>query len=245
MKVLSRAPPTTTFAFRLDFTQNPSAVSFTEFSKRAVELQDEGLAVVYSANGKWIAVALLNHSVQLFFADTLAFYMSLYGHRLPVMSIDITSDSQMVASGSADKNIKLWSTHFGNCHKSLRAHEESIMQVRFLPGTHYLASVGRDRDLKLWDCDSYELITTLHGHGSEVLALALSQDAAFIVTAGGDKQIRIWKRLDEQLFISEDRDKSWRSVSRKNSSERVAISQKLLCCVLHAVRFRALRAQKL
>merc|ERR1719356_854325 len=165
------------------------------------------MAVAYSANGKWIAVALLNHTLNLYFADTGKFYLSLYGHRLPVMSLDISSDSQMVASGSADKNVKLWSVQFGNCHRSLRAHDESVMQVRFLPGTHYLASAGRDRALKLWDCDSYELITSLQGHASEILALALAQDAAFIVTAGSDRQIRFWKRSQEQLFLSEERAK--------------------------------------
>ncbi|CAE7469653.1 Wdr3 [Symbiodinium microadriaticum] len=123
------------------------------------------------------------------------------------MALDVSDDSQMIASGSADKNVRLWSTQFGNCLKSLKAHEESVMQVKFLPGTHYLATAGRDHKLKLWDCDSYELITALPGHACEILAMALSQDAAFIVTAGSDKQIRIWRRTQEQLFLSEERAK--------------------------------------
>jgi len=195
--------------FELAFTTggDASPVTFAEHIDQAIELPDEGLAVAYSANGKWVGVALLNHTLNLYFADTRKFYLSLYGHRLPVMCMDISSDSQMLASGSADKNVKLWSMQFGNCHRSLRAHEESVMQVRFLPGTHYLATAGRDRDLKLWDCDSYELITTLKGHTTEILALALSVDAAFIVTAGGDRQIRFWRRSQEQLFLSEERAK--------------------------------------
>jgi len=183
------------------------SVTFQEVGDKATEMIDECLGVAYSPNGKWIAVALLNHTVQMIFADSLKFYLSLYGHRLPVMALDVTSDSQLVASGSADKNVKLWSTTFGNCHKSLRAHDDSVMQVRFLPGTHYLATAGRDRELKLWDCDSYELITALKGHASEILALAVSQDAAFLVTASGDRQIRFWRRSQEQLFLSEERAK--------------------------------------
>lgn len=194
--------------YEFTFTKGTSeSCKFQEVTERATELPDEGLAVAYSPNGKWIAVALLNNIVQLMFADTLKFYLSLYGHRLPVMCVDFSSDSQIIASGSADKNVKLWSSQFGNCLRSLRAHDESVMQVRFLPGTHYLASAGRDRELKLWDCDSYELITVLKGHAVEILALALSQDAAFIVTAGSDKQIRFWRRGQEQLFLSEERTK--------------------------------------
>ncbi|CAK9018890.1 WD repeat-containing protein 3 [Durusdinium trenchii] len=194
--------------FDFEFTKgSQKSVKITEQAERSTELPDEILAVAYSANSKYVNVALLNHTVVVLFEDSLKFYLSLYGHRLPVMALDVSDDSQMIASGSADKNVRLWSCQFGNCLKSLKAHSESVMQVRFLPGTHYLATAGRDHMLKLWDCDSYELITSLQGHACEILAMALSQDAAFIVTAGNDKQIRMWKRTQEQLFLSEERAK--------------------------------------
>ena len=46
------------------------------------------------------------------------------------MTLDVSDDSQMIASGSADKNVRLWSTQFGNCLRSLKAHNESVMQAR-------------------------------------------------------------------------------------------------------------------
>jgi U3 small nucleolar RNA-associated protein 12 len=81
-------------------------------------------------DGKFLAVALLDNTVKVFFADTLKFFLSLYGHKLPVMSLDISSDSTMLISGSADKNVKIWGLDFGDCHKSLLAHEDSVMSVR-------------------------------------------------------------------------------------------------------------------
>jgi len=67
---------------------------------------------------------------QVFFLDTLKFFLSLYGHKLPVLSMDISSDGALLVSGSADKNIKIWGLDFGDCHKSLFAHQDSIMQAR-------------------------------------------------------------------------------------------------------------------
>ena len=64
--------------------------------------------------------------------DTLKFFLSLYGHKLPVLSMDISSDSTLLISGSADKNIKIWGLDFGDCHRSIFAHSDSIMQVRHL-----------------------------------------------------------------------------------------------------------------
>lgn len=61
--------------------------------------------------------------------DTLKFFLSLYGHKLPVLSMDISSDSTLLISGSADKNIKIWGLDFGDCHRSIFAHSDSIMQV--------------------------------------------------------------------------------------------------------------------
>lgn len=72
------------------------------------------------------SIGILNHAwlceLQVFFTDSLKFFISLYGHKLPVLSMDISSDGALLASGSADKNIKIWGMDFGDCRKSLFAH---------------------------------------------------------------------------------------------------------------------------
>lgn len=56
--------------------------------------------------------------------DSLKIFLSLYGHSLPVLCMDISSDGDLIATGSADKNVKIWGLDFGDCHKSLRkAHD--------------------------------------------------------------------------------------------------------------------------
>ena len=92
--------------------------------------------------GKLIAVALLDSTIKLFFTDTLKFFLSLYGHKLPVLSMDISSDSSLLVSGAADKNIKIWGLDFGDCHRSLFAHADSVMQVAFVHNTHYVFTAG-------------------------------------------------------------------------------------------------------
>ena len=51
------------------------------------------------------AVAL---AVKVFFEDTLKFFLSLYGHRLPVLSMSISHDDNLIVTASADKNVKIW-----------------------------------------------------------------------------------------------------------------------------------------
>ena len=84
------------------------------------------------------------------------------------MSLDISSDSKMIITGSADKNIKIWGLDFGDCHKSIFAHNDSIMTLGFVPGTHYFFSAGKDKMIKYWDGDKFEQILSIPGHHGEV-----------------------------------------------------------------------------
>ena len=182
---------------------------------RTLTLTDDVLCVRHSPNGKYIAVGLLDSTIKLFHSDTLLFFLSLYGHRLPVLSIDFSSDSQLLASGSADKNVKVWGVAFGDCQCSIFAHADTVTQVRFLPRTHYVASAGKDGMVKLWDADARLCIQELPGHTTEVWALeaaaatvSSSTEAAAagecIVSAGNDRSIRVWRQSEEMLFVDEE-----------------------------------------
>ena len=51
-------------------------------------------------------------AVKVFFEDTLKFFLSLYGHRLPVLSMSISDDDDLIVTASADKNVKIWGQSF-------------------------------------------------------------------------------------------------------------------------------------
>jgi len=174
---------------------------------KTLKMTDDVLAVKYSPNGKLLAVSLLDSTVKVFFQDTLKFFLSLYGHKLPVLAMDISSDSKLIVTCSADKNVKIWGLDFGDCHKSIFAHEESIMQVAFEKNSHYFWTVSKDRLLKYWDGDKFEAIQQLEGHHGEVWALAVSQQGDFVVTGSHDKSIRVWEKTEEPLFLEEERER--------------------------------------
>lgn len=67
--------------------------------------------------------------------------------------MDISDDSKLIVTCSADKNVKIWGLDFGDCHKSIFAHDESIMQVAFEKKSHYFWTVSKDKMVKYWDGD--------------------------------------------------------------------------------------------
>ncbi|GAA6062841.1 hypothetical protein JCM10212_001847 [Sporobolomyces blumeae] len=187
---------------------------------KTLKMTDDVLAVKYSPDGKLLAVSLLDSTVKVFFADTLKFFLSLYGHKLPVLSLDISYDSKLIITCSADKNIKIWGLDFGDCHRSLFAHDESVMQVAFERGSHLFWSVGKDRMVKYWDGDKFECIQKLAGHHGEVWALAVSYKANFVVTGSHDKSIRIWEKTDEPLFLEEERERELEEMYNSTANPR-------------------------
>ncbi|KAI8871592.1 Utp12-domain-containing protein [Ramicandelaber brevisporus] len=183
---------------------------------RTLRLSDEALCVRISPDSRLLAVSLLDATVKVFYMDSLKFYLSLYGHKLPVLGMDISTDSSLLVTCSADKNIKLWGLDFGDCHKSIFAHQEAISQVAFVPNTHYFFSISKDKTLKYWDGDKFENIMKLEGHHSDVLALAVSRHGSFVATVSHDRSIRIWQRTDEQLFLEEEREKELETLYEAN-----------------------------
>lgn len=183
---------------------------------RTLELSDDVLSVRLSPDMKLLAASLLDNTVKVFFTDSLKFFLSLYGHKLPVLSMDISHDSKMLVTCSADKNIKIWGLDFGDCHRSIFAHQDSIMSVAFEPETHNLFSVSKDKLVKYWDGDKFENIQKLEGHQSEIWALAVANSGDFIVTGSHDKSIRVWVRTDEPLFLEEEREKELEELYENN-----------------------------
>ncbi|KAL6987316.1 Dip2/Utp12 protein [Sarracenia purpurea var. burkii] len=190
-------------------TQKPGEDSkhLTVSHVRNMKMNDDVLVVAVSPDAKYIAVALLDCTVKVFFLDSLKFFLSLYGHKLPVLCMDISSDADLIVSGSADKNLKIWGLDFGDCHKSIFAHADSVMAVKFVRNTHYMFSVGKDRLVKYWDADKFELLLTLEGHHAEIWCLSVSNRGDFVVTGSHDRSIRRWDRTEEPFFIEEEKEK--------------------------------------
>lgn len=106
---------------------------------------------------------------QVHFVDTFKFFLSLYGHKLPVLCMDISSDGDLIVTGSADKNIKIWGLDFGDCHKSIFAHADRCYIIcnvddNFSFFRHPFSSLG------VWIKLSFKYLTqfTWQCYGSEV-----------------------------------------------------------------------------
>jgi len=87
-----------------------------------IETTDEVMGVKFTSNGKYFIFSLLDQTMKVCYLDSMKLSLNLYGHSLPILSFDVSSDDTLLVSGSADKNIKIWGLDFGDIHKSIFAH---------------------------------------------------------------------------------------------------------------------------
>ena len=124
--------------------------------ERQLQLESEALCLCYN-NAKddklLVAIGLMDSTIKVFFEDSMKFFLSLYGHKLPVLSVSVSSDSKILVSGSADKTVKIWGLDFGDCHRSLVGHTDSVTAIMFQFDTHYFFSGSKDGVVKYWDAD--------------------------------------------------------------------------------------------
>lgn len=118
-------------------------------------------------------------------------YNKLIGHKSGVATVDISPDNQIIATGSADKTIKLWKPD-GALLKTIKAHDSSVWKVRFSPDGKILASASLDGNIKLWNLNG-TLIKKFRAHQGAIWGIAFSHDGTLLASASSDRTIKLWK----------------------------------------------------
>ena len=176
---------------------------------RTLESNDDVVAVRYSYSHekRMVFVSTLDCQIKVFFDDSLKFFLSLYGHTLPALALDASDDDAILASGGADKSIKIWGLDFGDTHRTLYGHTDSITDLKFVKKTHNFFTSSKDGSIRYWDGDRFEQILLLSGHMSEINCLAISKTGAYILSGSMDRQVRVWERTRDMVFLEEEKER--------------------------------------
>jgi RNA polymerase sigma factor (sigma-70 family) len=114
---------------------------------------------------------------------------SFVGHTGGVTGLAFSSDGKRVASGSADRTVRIWDTANGKELRRLADLEKPVRNVAFSPqGSTLAASLVTAAAIHLWDTDSGKLLHTLAGDGE----LAFSPDGKLLAGACSDGVVRLW-----------------------------------------------------
>ncbi|DBA83439.1 hypothetical protein WJX79_006327 [Trebouxia sp. C0005] len=98
-----------------------------------------------------------------------------------------------MATGGADKVVKLWDPATGANTGSLRGMLDTILEVSFTADQKHLLAAGGDQALRMWDITSGRVRHTLTGHTGKVSSVDCSPSSSLrAVSSGTDRTIKVW-----------------------------------------------------
>jgi serine/threonine protein kinase len=109
--------------------------------------------------------------------------MILRGHLGMVQSVSFSPDGKLLASGGADKTVKIWDVETGKILRSMRGHDKGVTTVFFSPDGKYVMSGSKDKTVKVWDAATGERIQSTAGISCVGSPTAFSPDGTRLATS--------------------------------------------------------------
>lgn len=116
----------------------------------------------------------------------------LEGHDSAAQAVAYAPKGSLLASGSADKTVKLWNLDTLDLMRTYRGHRDFVTALAFAPDGKTLAAAGLDGVIRLWSTASNRLIRTLRGHKDRVGGLAFAPGGEALASASEDGTLRLW-----------------------------------------------------
>jgi len=134
------------------------------------------------------------------------FVRSIKAHTMPVLTMAYDPTGTLVATGSADRSVKVWDVARGYCTHSFKGHTDVVQLVQFhvparmfgptggagaaAAGSLQLYSTSHDYTLKVYDLNDSACVATYKEHLSVATAVATasaSGDEYLLASVGRDK----------------------------------------------------------
>ena len=96
----------------------------------------------------------------------------LDGHTSGVRAACFSADGQLLATGSNDNTVRVWSLDTGDCMRSFVDHTGWVRALEVV-APNRIASASDDKTVRVWTLGDGECVRTLVGHTDHVDSLAL------------------------------------------------------------------------
>ena len=115
----------------------------------------------------------------------------LEGHESAVQALAVDHSGHWLASGSADRTIRLWDLYTRETRRIYRNSSDFLSALTFSPDDTTLAAGSLDGTIKLLSVNSYRVQRTLNGHYTRITALAFSNYEDLLASASEDGVVRL------------------------------------------------------
>jgi U3 small nucleolar RNA-associated protein 13 len=114
---------------------------------------------------------------------------NIKAHRMPILCMEYDPTGTLIATGSADRIVRVWNILKGYCTHSFTGHSDIVRTVMFHPHASqlHLFSTSDDSSIHCYDLKKQACIAIWKEHVALPTQLAISGDGQFLASAGRDK----------------------------------------------------------
>ncbi|XP_038218835.1 autophagy-related protein 16-1 isoform X2 [Zerene cesonia] len=132
-----------------------------------------------------------------FYATTLPSKVALRfdAHDGEVNAVKWSPTDRIVATGGADRKVKLWDvSKLGTCESrgTLVGSNAGVMSVDFDSTGAYIVGASNDFASRVWTVGDQRLRHTLTGHSGKVMAAKFLGEPTKVITGSHDRTLKIW-----------------------------------------------------
>jgi serine/threonine protein kinase len=114
------------------------------------------------------------------------------GHENAVQSVAFSPSRNLIASGGADRTVRIWHAETLAARGVYRGHRDHVVALAFAPSGGRLASGDLSGNVRIWSMTLRRLERSIQAHNGKVTDLAFSGNGHWLATAGEDGRVRLW-----------------------------------------------------
>lgn len=120
----------------------------------------------------------------------------VYAHAKGINSIAISPDGKVLASGSKDATVKLWSLPAGKLLRVLTDQFNEVTAVAFTPDSKVVGAWSLGETCKFWSVPEGEFLQRLNSQRDSVGGMAITPDCQMLAVASRDNVVKLWRLAD-------------------------------------------------
>lgn len=163
-------------------------------AENASVFADRVLSLAFSPDGSRLAAGggEASRSGQLTIWDTADWTLEREltdAHSDTVYGLDFSADGRFLASGAADKFVKVFNVENGEHVRSYEGHTHHVMDVSWKGDRTSIVSAGADNVLKVWNAETGEQRRTVSTHKKQVTSVEFVGLQDQFLSSSGDKRV--------------------------------------------------------